>query len=536
MALSFIIMLGLAGCATDSGGSSLTANDPAAAAAQLAADLNAIKAGSVAAEGATVKLADGFVWLQSDLTVPTGVTLDVTTDGAALGLGNVTLTVDGTVIAGPGCVRLEDNAREAVISGSGTIRLQGKGSLLQVEGNKNAANRKLTLDGVTLAGLKDNDNSLVRVGEGGTFVLRSGAITGNAYIGEKWADGGGVNVWKGTFTMEGGEISGNTVTSEEWAGGGGVNVSENSTFTMEGGEISGNTVTSKEGSAGGGVNIGEKSVFTMKGGTISGNSAVGGKEGGGFGGGVDVSKGAFIMKGGTISENSAKGSYTMGGGVRVDGGTITLEGGTISGNTATSERNGFGGGGGVFVNYNESIFTMKGGAIAGNSSGDGGGVYVDNRATFTMEDGTISNNNAGIIGGGVRQQGGSFTMKGGVIMGNSAGQEGGGVSTGDACAFIMEDGAISGNSAGKGGGLAFRNWDSSLKGGTSFTMKGGRIQGGTDSDGFAKNSGDNAAIIVNSIVTAKWGTGGTYTKGGVAQSGGSDIGTTDDTLIAISTE
>jgi hypothetical protein len=33
--------------------------------------------------------------------------------------------------------------------------------------------------------------------------------------------------------------------------------------------------------------------------------------------------------------------------------------------------------------------------------------------------------------------------------------------------------------------------------------------------------------------TAKWGTGGTYTKGGVSQTGGSDIGTTADTLIAV---
>jgi hypothetical protein len=36
--------------------------------------------------------------------------------------------------------------------------------------------------------------------------------------------------------------------------------------------------------------------------------------------------------------------------------------------------------------------------------------------------------------------------------------------------------------------------------------------------------------------TAKWGTGGTsYTKGGVTQSPGSNIGSTDDTLIAAPT-
>ena len=64
-------------------------------------------------------------------------------------------------------------------------------------------------------------------------------------------------------------------------------------------------------------------------------------------------------------------------------------------------------------------------------------------------------------------------------------------------------------------------------------MKGGRIQGNTDSDGFTKNTGTNAALYAISSTTAKWGTGGTYTKGGVPQSGGSDIGNLNDTLIAI---
>jgi hypothetical protein len=66
----------------------------------LAADLNAIKAGSAAAKGATVKLTGGFVHLQSDLTVPAGVPLDVTADdGAWLALRNgAALTVDGHVV------------------------------------------------------------------------------------------------------------------------------------------------------------------------------------------------------------------------------------------------------------------------------------------------------------------------------------------------------------------------------------------------------------------------------------------------------
>jgi hypothetical protein len=380
------------------------------------------------------------------------------------------LTVDGTVNArgngdfGKGWVDgglcVEDG--ETVINGSGTIRLQSKGCLLNIWSNK----RHLTLDGVTLLGIADNNHPLVQVSEGGELVLKSGAITGNARTGEDWNGGGGVRIV-------------------------------------------------------------DKGMFRMEGGTISGNSSVNSTErGGSGGGGVAAYKGTFIMKGGAISDNSAR----QGGGVRVaENSTFIMEGGTISGNTATSERNGYGGG--VLAGWG-STFTLKSGTITGNSASQGGGgVRVVDVTTFTMEDGIISGNSAG-FGGGVSQQEGTFTMKGGAISGNSAG-EGGGVTFGDDCKFIMEGGTISGNSAGKGGGIFFRN-NPNYKGyGASFTMKGGRIQGGTDSDGFTKNSGTNAAIGVRSSEMAKWGTGGTYTKGGVPQTGGGDNSNSDATLIAI---
>ncbi|MDR2178305.1 MAG: hypothetical protein LBP20_09755 [Treponema sp.] len=78
--------------------------------------------------------------------------------------------------------------------------------------------------------------------------------------------------------------------------------------------------------------------------------------------------------------------------------------------------------------------------------------------------------------------------------------------------------------------------------GAVFTMSGGRIQGGTDSDGFTKSGipGGNqrgAALHVDmwapDVTSAKWGSGGAYTKDGAPQTGGSDIGSTDDTLIAV---
>jgi hypothetical protein len=361
-------------------------------------------------EGTTVKLTGGFVGIPEDLTVPAGVTLDVTAGGAALGLGsaggynimaNVILTVNGTVIAGPDYIRLEDNAIAATINGSGTIRLKGKGSLLSVEGNSNVDHRTLTLDGVTLAGLPDNTDSLVvvrsgGVGKTGTFVMKSGKITGNTTN-----DGGGVRVENGgTFTMEDGTISGNTANQ-----GGGVSVADGGTFTMKGGEISGNTANEE----GGGVKVADNCTFTMKGGAISNNRA-------------DFR------------------------------------------------------GGGVLVQWDGNMFTMEDGAISGNTANEGGGVSV--------------------------ADGGTFTMEGGEIFGNTANEQGGGVKVADNC---------------------------------MFTLKGGRVQGNADSDGFAKNTAgtNNAALDVSGAgVSATWGTGGTYTKGGATQTGGTDIDNSDDTLIA----
>jgi hypothetical protein len=216
-------------------GCSSTPPTPDKQAEQLAADLGGES--KVTVDGDTVRLT-GEVYLKTGLTVPAGVTLDLTADGAKFELQNgAELTVDGTVNTSghgdrgkgwvEGGLRIGDGT--AVISGSGTINLKSKGCLLNI-GNR----RHLTLDGVTLVGIEDNDRSLVQVGEGGEFVLKGGAITGNTA-----KDNGGVEVWKGTFIMEGGEISDNTVTGNS----GGVFIDGHATFTKTGGTIYGDTDT-----------------------------------------------------------------------------------------------------------------------------------------------------------------------------------------------------------------------------------------------------------------------------------------------------
>jgi hypothetical protein len=268
--IGMVLTLALTGCPTDGG--DLSAEGLAH---QLAAAINKISAGSATVNGATVTLSRK-VSLESQLTVPAGVTLDLTGDGE-LELLNTALTVNGTVKAGSNKVHMEWSATgSGVINGSGTIQLKGQGSLFDI-----GDNRTLTLDGVTLAGVKYNNRALVMVsgdienGYRGKFIMKNGAITGNTFIDDDWASGGGVLLVGGMFTMQGGTISGNSAAGSTGSGGGGVNVGggkafsgkHGGTFIMEGGVISGNSAVE-----GGGVKVVHNGLFILKGGRIQGGT------------------------------------------------------------------------------------------------------------------------------------------------------------------------------------------------------------------------------------------------------------------------
>lgn len=108
---------------------------------------------------------------------------------------------------------------------------------------------------------------------------------------------------------------------------------------------------------------------------------------------------------------------------------------------------------GIYVN---SIFTMYGGEISGNTAdapsafkkGYGGGVYVYDGCSFTMNGGKITSNTAEFYGGGVYlSRKSDFTMNGGSITGNSAQMSGGGVelyggNSGDDSTFTVSGKAV----------------------------------------------------------------------------------------------
>jgi hypothetical protein len=305
----------LAGCST-TGNNSPTAEELAE---QLTEDINDIEAGKAVMDGDTVMLTGGVRLENAALTVPPGVTLDLTKETLQLA-NNAIFTVNGTVNAKAEGINIDSVAASpAAINGNGTISLKSKGLMFGIYEGK-----KLTLDGVTLVGLSDNDNSLVRITNGGELVMKSGAITGNTHIvtGE-WAEGGGVRVG-GTFIMEGGEISGNCATGIVGGTGGGVRMWDG-TFTMKGGVISGNSAR-----AGGGVSVGgANATFTMEGGRIQGSD-----DSDGFTKNTADAGSAALNVRGSMAKWGTGGTYTKGGEPQA-GGSEIIDGSDIGGTDDT---------------------------------------------------------------------------------------------------------------------------------------------------------------------------------------------------------
>ena len=335
--------------------------------------------------------------------------------------------------------------------GGKTIHRYGLGGYMIELVNASAS---LTLSNVVIDGAEytveathaAETDSIIKAANGGTIVLKSGAVLQNnkaAQFGSSILANNGVNI-----TMEDGAIIRNN-TNRNYELGGGILIGNGSTFTMNGGEISGNTAN-----GGGGVAI-IGSTMVMNDGTISNNSTYRTSGQGSYGAGVYVADYAnssggdtvftakpasFEMNGGKITGNT---TLDYGGGVltfpqqgqkitininngEISGNQVTegsggafaaffgvtelnIKGGTLSGNSAQNY------GGGVFL-YDATNVTISGGTISENKASQGGGVYLWPTSAVKQTNGSIENNVAN-VGGGVC--GGTYTMTGGVIKDNN---------------------------------------------------------------------------------------------------------------------
>ena len=210
-----------------------------------------------------------------------------------------------------------------------------------------------------------------------------------------------------------------------------------------------------------------------------------------------------------------------GGGVYVGGGcSMTMEGGTIYNCDAT------GSGGGVYVSASGS-FTMKGVTIENCSAANGGGVYVSSGCTFTMEGGTIYNCESRSSGGGIYVSRGTFTMRGGAIENCYSIFSGGGLcilasGSGSLSTFTMTDGIIE-NCTSKNSSDSPAIYAKN----SNILANGGIVKGMVclDSNGTIQTTSSNSYTEFYDKVTNKGTISGGVYYGGIQDSSGTVSGT-----------
>ena len=348
----------------------------------------------------------------------------------------------------------------------------------------------LTVDGKTLylclngKTLSSNNTAKIQVENGGRLVLCD-CQGGGTFKGATQSVWGGACIYLYTSTLDmfGGKLTGGKVTSG--GGGGAIALDDQQCiFNMYGGEISGNNGNNYGGAIFRKFNANMPNTtggtFNMYGGTIKDNTA---KNGGAF---FSTTGGTINMTGGTISGNKATQSNNDAGGGAIymrgngkidisgsaeitgnssslDGGAILMGWGTINISDSAKINNNTASrwGGAICLRQDSNqttILNMRGGEISGNkATKEGGAVHVlDKQCQFFLYDGKITGNTSG-DGGAIylNQEPSWLIMQGGEISGNTATGNGGGVyiyRSGSVCQLYS--GKIENNKAsGNGGGI-----------------------------------------------------------------------------------
>ena len=226
------------------------------------------------------------------------------------------------------------------------------------------------------------------------------------------------NTTGGTFNMYGGTIKNNTAKN-----GGAFFSTTGGTINMTGGTISGNTATMNSNNAGGGaiymrgngkINISGSAQITDNSSSLDGGAILMGWGTINISGSAKISNNTASRWGGAICLRQDSNQST----------TLNMRGGEISGNRATKE------GGAVHVLDKDCMFYLYDGKITGNTSGDGGAIYLNQEPSWLiMQGGEISGNTATGNGGGVYiyRTGSVCQLYSGKIENNKASGNGGGI-------------------------------------------------------------------------------------------------------------
>ena len=374
-------------------------------------------------------------------------------------------------------------------NGTSSITYTNNTAYVYLTGNATLSGH-LTVDGKTLylclsgKTLASNGTAKIQVKNGGRLVLCD-CRGGGTFKGATQSVWGGacIYLYTSTLDMYGGKLTGGKVTGK--GGGGAIALDDQQCiFNMYGGEISGNNGKNYGGAIFRKFNANMPNTtggtFNMYGGTIKNNTA---KNGGAF---FSTTGGTINMTGGTISGNTAtmnsndagggaiymrgNGKINISGSAQITGNSSSLDGGAIlmgwgeiniSGSAKINSNTASRWGGAICLRQDSNQSTMlymRGGEISGNrANSEGGAVHVfDKDCQFFLYDGKITGNTSG-DGGAIylNQEPSWLIMQGGEISDNTATGNGGGVyiyRTGSVCQLY--GGKIENNKAsGNGGGI-----------------------------------------------------------------------------------
>ena len=374
-------------------------------------------------------------------------------------------------------------------NGTSSITYTNNTAYVYLTGNATLSGH-LTVDGKTLylclsgKTLASNGTAKIQVKNGGRLVLCD-CRGGGTFKGATQSVWGGACIYLYTSTLDmfGGKLTGGKVTGS--GGGGAIALDDQQCiFNMYGGEISGNNGKNYGGAIfrkfNNNIPNTTGGAFNMYGGTIKDNTA---KNGGAF---FSTTGGTINMTGGTISGNKAtqssndagggaiymrgNGTINISGSAEITGNSSSLDGGAIlmgwgtiniSGSAKINSNTASRWGGAICLRQDSNQSTtlyMRGGEISGNrATKEGGAVHVlDKDCQFYLYDGKITGNTSG-DGGAIylNQEPSWLIMQGGEISGNTATGNGGGVyiyRSGSVCQLYS--GKIENNKAsGNGGGI-----------------------------------------------------------------------------------
>lgn len=162
----------------------------------------------------------------------------------------------------------------------------------------------------------------------------------------------------------------------------------------------------------------------------------------------------------------------------------------INGLTVTGGKQSSGLGGGIYLDLGGTL-SMDNSQVVGNSALWGGGIY-NNDGTLTLKGCTISSNSATFSQGGGIYNFGSLTITNSTVTGNSAVETGGGIFHTNGTATLLNS-TLSWNSAKSGGGIT--NWDTLVV--TNSTISGNSA---TQSGGGVYNWYSRSLVVSNSTI------------------------------------